>query len=280
MPEKQIDLNQDVKRPLFERVQDWIFRLDVGFGVQWFRLGLFCLLVLLIILVYNGTRFYGLRDREAMDLAQLARNLARGRGYVTEFVRPLDVWYLNSIGKPTLEPGHNAIPELWTPPLYPLVVAAIFHGLDPRVDMTPVSKQLELPPGQLPAIDPSDSRSLQKLMLLYEGGRRITLRLDRALVLVGWIFFAAGIALLYVIARDVFDHRVAVMSVFLYLFCDPVLDDCIAGLPTAFLGMLFMLAVYGVYKAEKWAEAGKTEAWMLIQPRRGAESTSAGRILP
>src|SRR5256885_12502468 len=94
--EEELGLAVEPRRPLFERVQDWIFRLDVGFGVQWFRLGLFCLLVLLIILLYNGTRFLGLRDREAMDTAQLARNLARGRGYVTQFVRPLDVWYLNS----------------------------------------------------------------------------------------------------------------------------------------------------------------------------------------
>jgi hypothetical protein len=60
-----------------------------------------------------------------------------------------------------------------------------------------------------------------------------------------------------------FDHRVAVLSVFLYLFCDPLLDSCVAGLPTAFLGMLFMMAVYSVFKAEKWSEAGKSPRWVF-----------------
>jgi len=34
--------------PLFERIQDWIFKLDVGAGLNWFRFGLFCLIALLI----------------------------------------------------------------------------------------------------------------------------------------------------------------------------------------------------------------------------------------
>lgn len=264
IPGKDADLNQGVepKRPLFERIQDWIFRLDVGFGVQWFRLGLFCVLVIVVIGFYHSIRFLGLRDREAMDIAQLARNLSRGNGYVTQFVRPLDVWYLHSIGRPSLEAGRNSIPELWTPPLYPMTVAAVFRGIPPRSDLTQASKVLELPPQQLPSLEAGNTMGLEKLLRLYEIARNFMLRMDRTLVLVAWLFFMVGLAIVYLLARDVFDHRVAVLSVFLYLFCDPLLDDCIAGLPTAFLSMLFMLATYGIFKAEKWAEAGKSNRWI------------------
>src|SRR5438093_8163872 len=134
--EEELGQAVEPQRPLFERVQDWIFKLDVGFGVQWFRVGLFCLLVGVIVLFYTGTHFFGLRDREAMDLGQLARNLARGRGYVTQNIRPLDVWYLSLIHRPTCEEGRNAVPELWTPPLYPLVMATLFRGLQSQVDLS------------------------------------------------------------------------------------------------------------------------------------------------
>jgi 4-amino-4-deoxy-L-arabinose transferase-like glycosyltransferase len=67
---------------------------------------------------------------------------------------------------------------------------------------------------------------------------------------------------LYLLARVLFDHRVAVLSVFLYLFCDPLLNACVAGLPTCFLCVLFLVAVYGVFKAEQWAEAGRPPRWI------------------
>jgi hypothetical protein len=218
-----------VKQPLFERVQDWIFKLDVGEGVQWFRLGLFCLLVLLVILLYTGTQFYGLRDAEAMEAGQLARNLWKGRGYVTRHVRPLQLWYMGQIGKPALDPKTNTQPELWMPPLYPLLLSWWFHVVQP--DFEPV------------------------------GGAR-TLGADRAVMAAGWLFFLAGMGLTYLLARELFDRRVAVMSVFLFLVCNPLLESVIAGLPLAFLAMLFAAAAYGLLKAERWHAAGKPVWWV------------------
>ena len=81
----------DEYKPLYERIQDWIFKLDVGEGLGPFRVGIFCLVVLLVILLYTGTQFYGLHDAEVMDAGQLARNLWRGRGYVTQNIRPLEI---------------------------------------------------------------------------------------------------------------------------------------------------------------------------------------------
>src|SRR5438093_11673024 len=258
--EEELGQAVEPQRPLFERVQDWIFKLDVGFGVQWFRVGLFCLLVGGIVLFYTGTHFFGLRDREAMDLGQLARDGAGGQGYGARSMRPLDVWYLSSIHRPTFEEGRNAVPELWTPPLYPVVMATLFRGLQSQVDLSEVEKRLELPAHQLPAL--GDPQGPGKLAVLFDNARTQSLHIDRTLVVVAWLFYLAGMVLLYLLARDLFDHRVAVLSLFLYLFCDPLLDACIAGLPTAFLAMLFMLAAYGVFKAEKWAEAGKSPGWV------------------
>ena len=127
--DKLSDLNKPARpnRPIFEHLQDLVFKFDTGFGVRWFRVGLFLLGVMLVILLYTGTQFYGLRSRETMDLAQLGRNLAMNRGYVTENIRPLDLAYLGSIGKPSLSKGRESIPELWTPPLYPVILSAWFR---------------------------------------------------------------------------------------------------------------------------------------------------------
>jgi hypothetical protein len=63
--------------------------------------------------------FDGLYLSDAMDLAQLGRHLAAGQGYVTTILRPIQV---------SLYP-HVPAPELFHPPLYPLVLALVFGAL-------------------------------------------------------------------------------------------------------------------------------------------------------
>jgi hypothetical protein len=261
------------QRPLFERIQDLIFRMDVGAGFQFFRLGLFAVLVLVVILFYTGTQFYGLRDPQAMDMGQLARNLARGRGYVTQNIRPLDVWYLNSIGRPTLEPGRNAIPELWTPPAYPLVLSVALKMVDPKVDLSETLQRLGLTPLELPA-----AGDWRRLEVLCDAARTQTLRMDRVLVVVAWAFYLVGMILLYVVARDLFDHRVAVTSVFLYLFCDPLLDSAVAGLSFGFLTLLFMVTTLALFQAEKWQESGKPAVWVNSALAASALAVALGTL--
>ncbi len=216
-------------RPLFERVQDWIIKIDLAPELGPFRVGMFCLLALLVILLYTGTQFYGLHDAEAMDAGQLARNLWRGRGYVTQSLRPFELRYLNSIGRPPLDTNTNAQVELWTPPMYPLVLSAVFHVLTPNFDIS---------------------------------GNVRTLAADRVVMMVGWVTYLVGMVLLYLLAREMFDHRVATMSVFLYLFCNPLLESAIAGLPLGLMSVFFLLTAYAVFKAEKWQAEGRSNRWV------------------
>ncbi len=216
-------------KPVFERIQDLIFKLDVGIGIGPFRLGMFCLVVLLLILLYTGTQFYGLHDPVAMDAGQLARNLWRGRGYATQNIRPLEIWYLSSIGHRPIDPNMNLQPELWTPPMYPMVLAAVFHVLPPDFEVV---------------------------------NGAWTLEADRVVMLTGWLFYLAGMFLMYALAREMFDHRVATMSVFMYLFCNPLMESAIAGLPWGLMSDFFLLAAYAVFKAEKWQAEGRTASWV------------------
>jgi len=213
------------QRPLYERIQDWIFAWDIGTGAQFFRIGIFAVLLVGVVLVYTGTQFFGLRDPEAMNTAQLARNLALGRGYTTRLIRPLDLFYLGSIGKPTLNPQRMTVPELWTPPGYALALAVPLRFVGARTDHSNIA----------------------------------ALRADRVVMLTGWFFFATGLVVMYLLARELFDRRVAALSAFLYLFCQGLLDHAMSGLATGFVATLLLVAAYALFKADRWRRAERTD---------------------
>lgn len=251
------DLNQPVRyrRPLFERLQDLTFKFDRGMGVRWFRLGFFLLAVLLVILIYTGTQFHGLRSRESMDLGQLGRNLALGRGYVTRNIRPVDLAYLGSIGKPSLREDREVIPELWTPPVYPMILAGWFRIVKPQTRIGLVKHELQISAQQLPA-------DLGKLQSLYAGARGEAMRIDRMMVILAWIFFLADLGMVFLVARELFDRRIALMSVVLCLLCDSLLDSCVDGGMLPFLALLVLGLVWLLMKAQRWAATKISVYWV------------------
>ena len=202
--------------------------MDVGGGGGLFRMGMFLLLMLFVILLYTGTQFFGLRDPEAMDVGQLARSVARKEGYVTRVVRPFEIGYMKAVGGMALNPQTSTQPELFTPPGYPYLLAAVFKVVKPNFEIAPGA---------------------------------CSVRADRLLMIVGWVFFIVGLVMMYLLARELFDHRAAVLSCFMYLFCDPLLDSAVAGLDFNWLSVLFLVAAYGVVKAEKWEAAGRGAGW-------------------
>jgi len=227
---------------LYERVQEWFFQFEVGAGVQWFRLGLFGLLVVAVVVIYTGARFFGLRDAEAMNLGQLGRNLWQRHSYVTQHIRPAALAHLAAVGRPPLR-ADGTQPELWTPPVYPAVLAGVFQLAQPD---------------------------------FAKSGRASNV--DRILTGVAWVFFLVGLLLTYLLARALFDQRVAALSAFLYLLCDPLLDAALAGLPLHFLMVLFLAVVYGVYQAEQWQAAGKGGGWVTGALAVSAVTVAVGTL--
>ncbi len=252
------ELNQPARpnQPLFERVQDWIFRMDSGFGIQWLRLGLFVLFVGAVILFYAGTQFHGLRDPETMDLGQLGRNLANGRGYVTRNVRIVDLSYLSNIGKAPLGEGRETVPELWTPPMYPFMLSILFRMFPPHPDLSKAQEQLNIKPGELPP-----QGDVQRLQAYLDSGLDAATRMDRLPLVMSWTFFLVGIVVLYLLARELFDARVANLSIFLYVLSDPLLDACVSGSMLPFLTVMFMLTAYALLKAKQWSETKSSIYW-------------------
>lgn len=210
-----------VERPLFERIHDYLLSMEMGPGQMLFRLAMFGMVMLFVLLVYTGSQFHGLDDKDAMDLGQLGRNLSRGRGYMTQFIRPVELGHLEQSGRPPLDQQRLLQPEVWKPPVYPWLLAKVFLVVKP--DWAP------------------------------EQGSRVRAS-DRVMIAVSLVCFVVGLILTYLVAQMVFDRKVAVMSAFLYLFCDPLLDYSISGLPMNFLVVLLMVSVYVLLKMDGWQE--------------------------
>jgi 4-amino-4-deoxy-L-arabinose transferase-like glycosyltransferase len=182
--------------------------------IQW---GLLVLLVGAISLVYTAGQFRGLNKRESMDMAQLARNVAHGEGYTTHLIRPLSLWKLERHGwannDPRLIMRH---PDIYNPPLYPLVLAGLFKIL------------------------PAKALKYDTAEHVYYPERWVIVPFDQ-LCLVGCVF------LVFLWARRLFDRRVAITASMLMLFSDTLWSYSISGLPTNFLMLLFLLATYCLF---------------------------------
>jgi hypothetical protein len=91
------------------------------------KIGLVLLVSLVVIvshLIYHAGRFKGITDINALDYAQVARNVSQGEGFTTNIVRPLSLCRVPRIEK------H---PELTFAPLHPYI-ASLFMRMMPDKD--------------------------------------------------------------------------------------------------------------------------------------------------
>ncbi|MBI5397286.1 MAG: glycosyltransferase family 39 protein [Verrucomicrobia bacterium] len=118
-------------------IQDTVHFFDIGVGQRGLRALLLTVCAGALLLFYagnlalmgvnmGGSQFRGLNQREAMDQAQLGRNLVRGEGYTTRFIRPMSIWRLNERSR-WRDPMLKNHPDLANPPLYPALVGGLLY---------------------------------------------------------------------------------------------------------------------------------------------------------
>jgi hypothetical protein len=106
--------------------QELVNLLDGEGAMRWWRR------VILFLLVGSFFSFYGLREYknlsnpEAMDMAQLARNISLGRGYVTDYLRISSLTIVKDQTGGDAKIGSH--PDIVNPPLYPVLLAGAFKG--------------------------------------------------------------------------------------------------------------------------------------------------------
>src|ERR1700733_5667470 len=78
------------------QIQKVIHQIEVGGGLRVMKYVLLLMALLVLLLSYNMRGFKNMSNPEAMDSAQLARNIAEGKGYKTLCIRPFSVYLLES----------------------------------------------------------------------------------------------------------------------------------------------------------------------------------------
>jgi len=238
-------------------LQDLIHKLEVTSGPRYLRISLACLAIMTLMVGYNWRSFRNMASQEAMDAAQVGRNLAEGNGYTTQFIRPLSLHLVkkrNETKHGIVPPPHSDYsqikdrhPDLANPPVYPFVLAGLMKVL-------PFSWE----------IDTSKP-------FWSSGGRFLRYEPDFLISLFNQLLFFGVIALTFLLARQLFDPAVAWFSAVLLLGCELLWRFSVSGLSTMLLLVIFMGLIWCLVFIEREAREPKwgTKSLLLLTAAAG-----------
>ncbi len=208
-------------------IQELIHTLELGAGARYLRLVALLLGVMTIAVIYDLREFQNFRSEEAMDNAQLARNISEGRGFTTRCVRPFSMGLImkHRVDRDPLIKGEH--PDLVNPPLYPALVAAYMKipGLFKHEVVQPKE-------GQFQRHQP-----------------------DFLIGLLNQALFFLTIALTWRLASRLFEPRVATVACLAMLGCDLLWQFSASGQTTMLALALLTLLANVVYEIDKRTHA-------------------------
>jgi hypothetical protein len=217
-------------------VQDAVNKFEAVWSGRGWRIGMAILLTVLLVVGYNWRAFHNMRNLEAMDAAQVGRNLAEGRGYTTQFIRPFSVHLVRERNKARAggekpdddaDPARIKImhPDLANPPVYPAVLGGLMKVLPFRY---PVNEKDAF--WSVPARRPTAETPRQ--FMRYQP--------DFLIALFNQALLAAAALATFFLARRLFDNQVAWMAAILILGCELLWRFSVSGLPTLLLLLIFL----------------------------------------
>jgi hypothetical protein len=208
-------------------LQSWVHYWGEGAGARVLKAAAALLAFIALASLYDLLSYESYSSEEAMESAQLARNLSGGKGYTTDSIRPLALYLLESAA----EPGQSSkvlaqrVPDLSNAPVYPYLLAGLMKAL----------------PFQFAA----------KEAWFYQPEQWISF-FNQAL------FFAAVI-LLFLLARRLFDSNVAWLSAALFAGTELFWRFSVSGLSTLWLMLIFLGVVWfmtAIERRDRAATAG------------------------
>lgn len=211
-------------------IQRMVQVVEVGKGQILVRIIPLLVAVAIIGGTFDLIIYRGLDDAQSMDNAQLARQIVRGKGFTTEFLRPFAVAQLRDYALTQgLETGKSrdlfpsdqfppgtprVLPDTYNPPGYPYLLAMWFHLTHPEFDQTPTA---------------------MSTTHIYSADRWIPLLNQGFLLLTAVLVFALGFRL--------FDERVAWISLVAFLGTELVWRYTLTALSTSVLMFLVTMVL-------------------------------------
>jgi len=206
-------------------LQEFIHSLEEGTGARAMKWVGFVVTFITLAVAYDLRGWRNFSSPEAMDAAQLARNLAEGRGFTTQHIRPASLYLLgNKSGSGSLT---NAHPDLANAPAWPILLSGAMRVLPLRYEMS---------------VDDTTHRFQPELAIAW----------------VNQGLFLVALLLTWRLGRVLFDSLVAWLSTAGLLGADLLWRFSISGLPTMLALMLMLLLAVLLVAAER---GGREETW-------------------
>lgn len=200
-----------------------VSQLDTGIII---RRSLFFLILIILTLGNLFVLFQGLNSPQAMDQAQISREIARGNGFTTKVIRPVAYYQAQKATGTT--PSFFLFEDTYHSPLNPLLNAAVL---------------------KLIGADDSNVWQMNANEVIYP--------LDRVIATVSTLFFLMAIGVSYLLISRIFDAKIAGVCAILMLFCETFWSYSLSGLPQMLMLLLFSCAIYFGYRAVEAATEGR-----------------------
>jgi len=233
------------------RAQEFIHRLEEGGFSRFVQVLAVGLVFAGIALVFNLRAFKNLGTEEGMDAAQLARNLAEGRGYITYNITPLSIHLVKrrqaeriaakeAAGIPIPAQDfmdqaklRNNHPDLANPPLYPWLLSLYLRVVEPDYKIEPGSPF---------------NRHRPDLMITV---------FNQAL-------FGLGACLVFLLARRLFDPTVAWTAMLLFAATGLFWKISASGQSTMLLLVIFLTLLWLLARISAATEEDASRARPLL----------------
>jgi 4-amino-4-deoxy-L-arabinose transferase-like glycosyltransferase len=214
-----------VQRGAYERIQAFIRGLEEGAGAAILKTSSVLMGFALLALWFNGWGYSGFSNQEAMESAHLGRQLAEGRGYTTDSIRPLTLGLLQRTDTNNAAAVlQHPVPDLSVAPGYPVLLAGLMKILPFHF-----------------AADPGQPWFYQPEALITGFNE---------------LLFFAAVLLLFQVARRLFDREAAWVSAIIFAGTELYWKFSVSGLSTMWLVVVFLSLVWCLVALE---ERGRRE---------------------
>ena len=228
-----------------ERLQHLIHAVEVGRFSRWLQLLPLAVAVIGLAVLYDLTEYRGFNSPEAMDAAQVARNVSEGRGFTTDFIRPFSVFLIakhnhdQHIGELLLTNAvdfaelNSAHPDLANPPVYPTVLAGFFKLWTPQWKVE------------------------TRKPFWAEGGRFQRYQPEFRIAILNQALLLAVVVLTFFLTKKLFDAQAAWLTALLTLGADELWKFSVSGQSTLLLLVIFLALTWCLVRIE---ELGRVES--------------------
>jgi hypothetical protein len=202
-------------------LQDWIHHWEVGAGARVLKVTAAILAFAAAATLYDVVAYESFSSEEAMETAQVARNLAHGRGYTTQSIRPLSI-YLLERGQAGGATWRERWADVSNAPGYPWLLAGLMKALP--FEFTATEYWYYQP---------------ERWIAVFNQG-----------------IFLVAVMILFRVARRLFDARVAWLSAVLMAGTNLYWRFSVSGLSTMWLAAVFLAVVWCLAALEERERTG------------------------